>query len=232
MNLTVKEAAKLLNTTENKIYRLISDEHLPAYRVEDKYRLNRVELLEWATSRGMKVSPEIFRGNEEPVPSELLAQSLQRGGQIADLDAPDKRAVLRAVCDRIVLPAGVNRDDLYSVLLARETLGSTAIGNGIAIPHPRGPIIMGVQDPEVTLVYLRNPIDFGAVDGQPVSILFVIVSPSVRYHLNLLSHLMYALQDADFQALLAARASAEQIVKQVVAVETRLAGGGAKGAAT
>jgi len=223
MNLTIAQAAKLLNTTENRIYRWIHDGQLPACRVEDKYRLNRIELLEWATARGMKVSPEIFHEAEDPLPPELLAQALKRGGHIPDLPGTDKRAVLREVCNRLPMPSNVNRDDLYNVLLAREALGSTAIGKGIAIPHPRGPIILGVQEPEVTLVYLQTPIDFSAIDNQLVHTLFVIVSPSVRLHLNLLSHLMFALQDGDFQGLLALRAPANQIIQRVQTVEAALA---------
>lgn len=223
MDLTIKQAAKLLHASESAILKWVRDGTLPSYRIDEKYRLNRVELLEWATARGMKVSPEIFHAAEEPIPEQLLAQSLQRGGLIPDLPAEDKPAVLRSVCDRLPVPEGVNRDDLYAVLMVREALGSTAIGNGIAIPHPRGPIILGVQQPEVTAVYLQTPIPFGALDGKPVSTLFVIVSPSVRLHLNLLSHLMYALQDADFQSLLGKHSPAPALIARIEQIELKLA---------
>lgn len=193
MDLTVKDAARLLNSSEDTIYRWIRDGTLPSYQVNEKYRLNRVELLEWATSRGRKVSPEIFHDEEAAVPDKLLADAVRRGGVMYDLEATDKRTALRAVCDRIALPANVNRDELFNVLLAREALGSTGIGNGIAIPHPRGPIILGVKEPEVSVVFLKQPIDFGAVDGTPVGTLVVIISTTVRLHLKLLSHLMYAI---------------------------------------
>jgi PTS system nitrogen regulatory IIA component len=222
MDLTVKDAARLLNSSENTIYRWLRDGTLPSYRVNEKYRLNRVELLEWATARGMKVSPDIFHEEEEPVPEKLLADAVRRGGVIYDLPGTDKRTVLRAVCDQIALPASVNRDELFNVLLAREALGSTGIGNGIAIPHPRGPIILGVKEPEVSVVFLKQPIDFGALDGKPVGTLFVIISTTVRLHLKLLSHLMYALQDLQFRAILARRAKQEQIVAMLDEVGARL----------
>jgi excisionase family DNA binding protein len=62
MKLTVREAAKLLNTSEKSVYRWIKQGLLPAYRINDQYRINRAELLEWATSR-KSVPPAIF---EEP----------------------------------------------------------------------------------------------------------------------------------------------------------------------
>ena len=67
------------------------------------------------------------------------------------------------------LPDDVDREFLYQVLLAREALGSTGIGDGIAIPHVRNPIVLHLSRPTVTLCFLEQPVDFGALDGQPVS---------------------------------------------------------------
>ena len=63
MRLTVREVATLLNSPEETIYRWIESGEMPAYRIHDQYRINRSELLEWATSRRMNVSAELF---EEP----------------------------------------------------------------------------------------------------------------------------------------------------------------------
>lgn len=223
MDLTAKDAARLLNVSEEMIYSWIRNGTLPSYRVRDKYRLNRVELLEWAAARNMKVSPEIFRENGTKPPELLLTHALRRGGVIYDLDCPDKAAALKAICDVLPLPARVDREELHAVLVAREALCSTGIGSGVALPHPRGPIVLGVPEPQVTLAFMRKPIEFGALDGKPVSILFVIVSTTVRIHLMLLSHLMYGLQDPDFRRLLDARAAQDQILARLEAVETRVA---------
>ncbi|NOT02848.1 MAG: PTS transporter subunit EIIA [Phycisphaerales bacterium] len=223
MELTAKDAARLLNVPEETIYAWIRNGTVPSYRVRDKYRLNRVELLEWATARNMKVSPGIFRENGVRPPDLLLTHALSRGGVIYDLDCGDKASALKAVCHALPLPPKVDREELHSVLVAREALCSTGIGNGVAIPHPRGPIVLGIPEPQVTLGFLRNPIEYGAVDHKPVSILFVIVSTTVRVHLLLLSHLMYALQDAGFRRLLDARAPQDEIVATLGTVEARVA---------
>ena len=216
MELTARDAARLLNVPEVTIYEWLRDGTLPSYRVRDKYRLNRVELLEWATTRNMKVSPAFFREK----PGELLlTQALRRGGVIHDLACSDKPSALRAVCDLLPLPAKVDREELHSVLVAREALCSTGIGEGIAIPHPRGPIVLGLPEPQVTLAFLRQPIEYGALDKNPVRMLFVIVSTTVRVHLLLLSHLMYALQDADFRRLLEAQASPGQLLARLEDIE-------------
>src|SRR5947209_11681466 len=69
MKLTVRDAAKILNVSEKSIYRWIKQGVIPAYQINDQYRFNRAELLEWATSRRINVSPEIFA---EPEGGETL----------------------------------------------------------------------------------------------------------------------------------------------------------------
>jgi PTS system nitrogen regulatory IIA component len=224
MDLTAKDAAKLLNVPEDTIYSWIRNGTVPSYKVRDKYRLNRVELLEWATARNMKVSPEIFRENGIKPPELLLTNALRRGGVLYDLDCKDKTSALRAVCAVLPLPPKVDREELHNVLVAREALCSTGIGNGVAIPHPRGPIVLGIPEPQVTLGFLRKPIEYGALDKQPVSILFVIISTTVRVHLLLLSHLMYGLQDQEFRGLLDSRAAQDQILGKLTTIELRVAG--------
>jgi len=223
MDLTAKDAARLLQVPEDTIYAWIRNGTVPSYRVRDKYRLNRVELLEWATTRNMKVSPEIFHDNGVEPPDLLLTNALRRGGVVYDLDCHDKATALKAVCDILPLPPKVDREELLSVLVAREALCSTGIGNGVAIPHPRGPIVLGIPEPQVTLGFLRNPIEYGALDKKPVHILFVIVSTTVRVHLLLLSHLMYGLQDEEFRRLLDARAAQDQILAKLETIEARVA---------
>jgi PTS system nitrogen regulatory IIA component len=229
MDLTAKDAARLLNVSEDTIYTWIRNGTIPSYRIRDKYRLNRVELLEWATARNIKISPEFFGDRSIKPPDLLLTNALRRGGVIYDLDCRDKATALRAVCDVLPLTPKVDRDELHSVLVAREALCSTGIGNGVAIPHPRGPIVLGIPEPQVTLSLLRKPIEYGALDKKPVNILFVIVSTTVRVHLLLLSHLMYGLQDQEFRKLLDARAAQDQILAKLEAIEARVVEKGARG---
>jgi nitrogen PTS system EIIA component len=222
MDLTAKDAARMLNVPEDQIYAWIRNGTLPSYRVKDRYRLNRVELLEWAGARAIKVAPEFFRESHEASGELLLTDALRRGGIRYDVACTDKASALRAVCDLLTLPGEIDREERHSVLVARETLCSTGIGNGIAIPHPRGPIVLGLSEPHVTLAFLRQPVAYGALDGKPVSTLFVIISTTVHVHLTLLSHLMFALQDADFHELLDRRAAAETLLAQSAQIEQRV----------
>jgi PTS system nitrogen regulatory IIA component len=94
------------------------------------------------------------------------------------------------------VPDEDDRVSLLAMLLTREQLASTGVGDGIAIPHVRSPIVLDVEEPIVVLGFLDHPIDFGAIDQQPVRSVFLLVTPSVRVHLRLLSGLAHALQSA------------------------------------
>ena len=222
MDLTAKDAARMLNVSEEQLHTWIRNGTLPSYRVKDRYRLNRVELLAWAGARSIKVSPEFFRESHETKGGLLVADALARGGVIYDVPGSDKRSVLARVCSMLKLPEQIDQEELHAVLVAREALCSTGIGNGIAIPHPRGPIVLGMEEPHVTLAFLREPIEYGALDRKPVSILFVIISTTVHVHLTLLSHLMFGIQDPEFRGMLDQRAGEAAILAQAAEVERRV----------
>jgi nitrogen PTS system EIIA component len=213
MQITVRDVAELLNVSEKSVYRWITEGSLPAYRVSGQYRFNRAELLEWATAKKINVSPKIFQELEGGVGSlPDLLEALQSGGIHYRLGGKDKESVLRGIVEILRLPEEVDREFLFQVLLAREALESTAIGDGIAIPHVRNPIVLHVPKPTVTLCFLEKPVDFGALDGQPVQALFSLISPTVRAHLHLLSRIAYVLRDAEFKAAIQRQASREEII--------------------
>ncbi|MHB8077637.1 MAG: PTS sugar transporter subunit IIA [Candidatus Krumholzibacteriia bacterium] len=223
MQVGVREAARLLAVSEKTIYRWIKAGRLPGYLINEQYRFNRAELLEWATARKINVSPELFSEPDEGARTSLpeVAEALENGGIHYRVAGTDKSSVLKAVVDLMRLPDEVDRGFLHQVLLARESLGSTGVGDGIAIPHVRNPIVLHVPLPTVTLCFLEHPIDFDAIDGKPVDTLFTIVSPTVRAHLHILSRLVYTLRDPRLRGLLARPASRPEIIDAVRAVEAQ-----------
>jgi nitrogen PTS system EIIA component len=227
MQLTVRDTAKILAVSEKTVYRWVKQGKLPAYQVNDQYRFNRAELLEWATAKHINVSPEIFaepEGSSVKLPT--MAEALQDGGIHYRVGGADKASVLSAVVELMRLPEEVDRDFLLKVLLTRESLGSTGIGDGIAIPHVRNPIVLHIPRPMAALCFLEHPIEFGAIDGKPVNVLFTLVSPTIRAHLHLLSKLAFALRDARFKAAVTAQASRQELLEAAQRVEQTFAPGG------
>ena len=224
MQLTVRDASRLLTVSEKTIYRWIKQGKLPAYQINDQFRFNRAELLEWATAKRINVSPEIFAETDGgSLNAPMLTEALAAGGIHYRVGGADKPSVLAAVVDLMRLPEEVDHKFLLQVLLARESLGSTGVGDGIAIPHVRNPIVLHIAKPTITLCFLEHPIDFAALDGKPVDTLFTLVSPTVRAHLGLLSKLAFALRDERFRGAVARRTTREELLAAAADVERQLA---------
>lgn len=220
MLLEASEAAQALNVDEKSIARWIKKDKLPAEVIQGNYRINPVDLLEWATERGMKVNPALYKmphADDCPLPS--LSQALQAGGIHCNFTGGDKESVLRHAVDALELPPEVDPEFILQVLLAREAMGTTAVGDGIAIPHVRNPILVQLPVPKVSLSFLAQPVDFGALDGKPVQILFTIISPTIRMHLHLLSKLAYCLRDQRLRSLLGNQCNHDAIMAAVLEIE-------------
>ena len=223
MQLSVGEVARLLSVSEKTIYRWVQQGKLPAYRLGQQFRFNRAELLEWANAQRAPIAPQAFHENagDEALPT--LTDALRAGGIYYRVGGSDKRDVLRAAVDTLRLPEGLDREMLLAVLLARESLGSTGVGDGIAIPHVRNPIVLHLTQPTVSLCCLERTVAFDALDGKPVHTLFIVTSPTVRTHLHLISRLAFALRDAALRDLLSRQGSRDDLAAAFERMERALA---------
>ena len=223
MRVTVREAAALLEAPEAKVYEWIESGDLPAHRINDQYRINRSELLEWATERNLPVAPAMFHEAEEDERIPSVAGSLERGGIFHDVGGATRDEVLRAVIPLLNVEDEGDRETLLQLLLARDAAAVVPVGDGIAIPHVRYPIALSADEPSLTLCFLRQPVDFKAPDGHAVFALFFLVSPTTRVHLQMLAKIAYLLRDPDFRAAIRTRAPAGRIVEVARRVEGAVA---------
>ncbi len=223
MQLNVRDVAGLLAVSEKTVYRWIDDGKLPGYRISGQYRFNRAELLAWATANRLQVTPKLLL---EPESADAalppLEEALRSGGIYYRVGGIDRASCLRNAVGLLRLPEEVDREFLLQVLLAREELASTGVGDGIAIPHLRTPIVLHLKQPLVALFFLENSIDYGALDGQPVRVLFTIISPSVKAHLHLQARLTFGLRDPDFKRLILQQAGWEEIFSGIARATGRL----------
>jgi PTS system nitrogen regulatory IIA component len=223
MQLTVRDITRFLQVSEATIHRWIKQRGLPAHQIGGQYRFHRAEVLEWATAQQIKVSVEMFdQWNENGKLTPSLAAALEAGGFFYHLAGADKESALRAAIESMPLPEKMDRHLLLQLFLAREALATTAIGDGIALPHVRSPIVLHVPTPLISLCFLDKAIDFGALDGKPVHVLFSLISPTVHIHLQLLSRLSYALHDARFREVVTGQGAPEDILKEARRVEAGL----------
>jgi nitrogen PTS system EIIA component len=216
VKLTITEVASLLGSSEKHVYDWIEEENLPAQKIRGQYRINRTDLLEWATDHNIGVSPRAF-SRERGTPS--LADALRSGGVHQGIGGADLATVIRNIVGLLPLPDSTDRDMLLQILLARDALGVTPVGDGIAIPHVRTPIVLAPTDAVLALSFLTNPLDLHAPDGRPVDTFFLLICPTIHIHLAMLSKLAYGLKDETFHAAVRSRASAEEIVRIAATLE-------------
>jgi PTS system nitrogen regulatory IIA component len=139
----------------------------------------------------------------------LISKLLPESNVIVDLDVSSKKRVFEQVGLVFENNKNIARSEVFDSLFAREKLGSTGLGQGIAIPHGR---IKGLKDAVGALVRTRQPIPFDAPDGQNVSIIFVLLVPdrATDMHLQILSELAQMFSEKPFrEQLLAAPSAAE-----------------------
>lgn len=96
---------------------------------------------------------------------------------------------------------GIDANSVVEFLNAREELGSTALGAGVAIPHGR---VKGLKQPAAAVIRLKDPIEFAAPDGEPVKVLIFLLVPekATQQHLEILSSIAQLLSDADVRETL------------------------------
>ena len=222
MKVSVREAARLLSVSESEVYRWIDEGAVPFVSVNHTPLFNRDELLEWATARRMSLSPDLFADEGQHA---QLAPALENGGIHYDVGGTDIPSTLAAVVDCLPITDPEERSEILDIMIAREAEASTGIGGGIAIPHVRMPLVFAGRSPAVALCFLDHAVPFTAIDNKPVTTVFAMMTPTVRGHLHLLSHLSHALNDSEFVATLQRRADAAAILAQARRVDAQLESG-------
>lgn len=130
-----------------------------------------------------------------------IAKILQKENVILDLDVSSKKRAFEQAGLLFENNSGIARSTVSDNLFARERLGSTGLGHGVAIPHGR---IKGLKSPNAAFMRLSEPIPFESPDGEPVSILIFLLMPDnvTQQHLEILSEIAEMLSDEDFRAKL------------------------------
>lgn len=204
MRLELEELARCLNMTPDTVERWIRQGSIPVRKKASHCTFSIAALKQWAQENSLTFSmpDKTNRAAAQPVEDSFLS-AMERGGVLYDISGDTVERVLHAAVERIrLLPEPEQKKALYESLIAREELMSTGIGNGVAIPHPRKPLLHESIPAFITTCFLKEPVAFQAVDKKPVFVLFVIVCPTSKSHLYLLSRLSFCLRDDGFITLL------------------------------
>ncbi len=152
----------------------------------------------------------------------LIAKLLPPSNIVLDLDVTSKKRLFEQAGLLFENNQGVARSLVFDSLFARERLGSTGLGQSVAIPHGR---IKGLKEAVGAFVRLSTPVAFDAPDGKPVNLIFVLLVPehATEQHLQILSELAQLFSDHDLRDRLATGSDAGVLHQHITAWQPHVA---------
>lgn len=136
------------------------------------------------------------------VPDVNICECLRAGGVYKDIKGTSPSEIYKNLSTIVNLPDSVSPELFYESLCAREAVLSTAVGNGVSIPHSQQPIIKKAEEQRIFICYLDEPVDMQAIDGKRVHTMIIPLSCSAQAHLHIISRLAHFLTKADFRKAL------------------------------
>ena len=145
-----------------------------------------------------------------------LPEIIEENNIIPELNAKDKKGVLEELAEVISRhEPSIDKGALVKVLVERERLGSTGIGDGVAIPHGK---MNGVSRPVISFGRSKQGLDFDSMDGQPAHLFFLLIAPedSSSVHLQVLAKIAKILKNRDFRKKLMEPGTKKELYQTIV----------------
>lgn len=213
--LDVSEAARLLHVSERTIRRWLRQGLLCGSSAGAG--IDRGELMRWAQEHDITI------GSRRPLPpkpsSDLLAEAVERGAVTLDRDPASAAEAIEMTIAAVPGLDEQQRQALLADVLERERMASTALGHGVALPHPRKPPAHLFDQPVISVCFPERPLDWAALDGGPVTSVFLLLSSSAPIHLQILARVAFALRSRDFREFLGTRPDRERLVQHLLAIK-------------
>lgn len=226
MDLKSRDVAELLNVSETTVKRWISDGKIPYYRLNNQYRFSRSEIENWVLSckQGGDFSPfdEEISGRERLGTQQFgLYRAIHKGGVYANVPGNTKEEVIRNAMEKIAGDLCLDAEVITELLLDREHLMPTALSNGIGVPHTRDFLLQESYD-VIVVVFPEHPIEYGALDGQPVHTLFFLFACDDKRHLHLLAKLAHLSSNPETRQFLRHHPSKADLLETIKHWETNI----------
>lgn len=217
MDLTTKDIAHLLNQPEKEILQLIKKKDIPFQVVQDKVLFNKHQIIEWALSRSMPINisdhKKLSEYHVQTLTTLLDKKSFHYSCEL------NKSSYIEQMVSEINIDKNIDREIIIQLLKNREEMMSTAIGNGISLPHPRVPLMVGKNFPVINFFFPVKPLTLKSIDGKPVHTLILLISQTIKQHLSLIAHLSFLLSNESFRSVLERRTSYQEILDLIDKIE-------------
>jgi len=219
--LTVEEVATYLKVSKKTILRMAQAGEIPSMKVSGQWRFFRTYLNEWLAAH--------LKGRESPASGDLhesfapLTRLLRPEHVIENLKPGSKEEVLRQLAAPLVRDGIVADEDRYvENLLARESVVSTAVGRGIALPHVRRPEEAGVSRTCVVAGLCPEGTDFASLDGKPTFLFALCCSRNDAGHLRLITRMSLILRYVDIDRLRRGKTDRRRILESLLRADARI----------
>nr|WP_281389124.1 PTS sugar transporter subunit IIA [Spirochaeta isovalerica] len=187
----MSEVASYLKLSEKTLLKMVKNGEIPCAKIANQWRFSRPMVDDWLRGK-MEVVPknDLSRLIEREFDYMPLSRLIDEDSIVLELKSVDRAGVIDELAEvaynnKLIL----DKDTLTKKLNEREDLISTAIGNGIAIPHLRKPSAAIISEPKIVIGVSPRGVDFKSPDGKPTKLFFLILSDSEVVHLRILSRL-------------------------------------------
>ncbi len=224
--MTLREAAKFLNLSE-KAVRLFAEKGTAEKDKDGKMLIRMAEIIEWA-NRGVK-DLDAFQleklekdYNERPT---LIYPLLDSSCIRRSLFGKSKTAVITELVNLLIDSGNINekhRQKILKAVMERERTCSTAIIEGLAIPHPREPLKGIIKKPRIAIGLSWSGIDFESIDGKPTHVVILLCVPKLDIHLQLLARLSKLFSKPQIRVALCRAKSEEEVVETFASFEKKI----------
>lgn len=219
--MTLSELANYLKLSEKTILKMVKNQEIPCAKIANQWRFLKPMVDDWLISQ-MNVIPQNDLSRQIEMESEYFPLYRLMDEQLVKLniDNNSKEEVLNSMVELAKKKKLISEDfNLLDMLLDREKLTSTGIGNGIALPHLRKPSSRFVYGPKIIIGISRKGIDFNSLDKKPVHIIFLILTDSEIVHLRVMAKLTNMLRENNILEKLKKITSEEEVIKFFMKIE-------------
>lgn len=217
MDLNTKDISQLLMLPEKEVQQLIKKNEIPFQHLHDKVVFNKQQIIEWALGRNLPINVSGHQKLSE-YHIETLSTLLDKDSFHYNCELTETSYIEQMV-SQISFEKNVDREIIIQLLKSRESMMSTAIGNGISLPHPRVPLMVGRNKPLINFFFSNKPLDLKSIDGKPVHTLILLISQTIKQHLSLIAHLSFLLSKETFRFALENRLECHEILDIITKIE-------------
>ncbi|HRU07178.1 MAG TPA: PTS sugar transporter subunit IIA [Candidatus Brocadiia bacterium] len=227
------EICEFLHVQANEVMDLMRKERLPGQKIAGEWRFRRDEVFHWLGDRHFRDISEarwrqIELGRARQLardPSEsLISLLIPQGGIALDMPAKTRASVLRELVSLAESTGLVyDAEGIHEALAARERLSSTAIGGGVALPHPHEPLPYAVEESMIVVGRTACPVPFGAPDGGLTDLFFLAVCVDREMHLHATARLSRMILSHDLAGRLREAETPDEARETISAIECEMA---------